>query len=65
VEDILSDAVCESARRAERGVYQKARKQFRPEIPVFDLCMIVRFYSGRSFLSPIRGYATEPGEALG
>jgi hypothetical protein len=35
VEDILSGAVCDSIRRAERGV-------FRPEIPVFDLCIILR-----------------------
>ena len=35
MEDILSAAVSDSIRRAERGV-------FRPEIPVFDLCMIVR-----------------------
>jgi hypothetical protein len=34
VEDILSAAVCDSTRRAERGV-------FRPEIPVFDLFIIV------------------------
>jgi hypothetical protein len=42
VEDILSDAVCNSIRRAERGVYEKASKQFRPEVPVMDLCMIVK-----------------------